>query len=80
VTKANVIGLSSVTGAGFDELREKLVQGKTNCLLGSSGVARHAREPPSRPGSPSYQTVSATGEGTHTTTRRQLIILESGAC
>lgn len=80
VTKANVIGLSSVTGAGFDELREMLVQGKTYCLLGSSGVGKttlvnrllgqeaHAT-----------QTVSATGEGTHTTTRRQLIILESGA-
>jgi ribosome biogenesis GTPase len=80
VTKARVIGLSSVTGAGFDELREILAPGRTCCLLGSSGVGKttlvnrllgqeaHAT-----------QAVSGTGEGTHTTTRRQLIVLESGA-
>jgi ribosome biogenesis GTPase len=80
VTRARVIGLSSVTGAGFDELRETLAPGSTCCLLGSSGVGKttlvnrllgqeaHAT-----------QAVSGTGEGTHTTTRRQLILLESGA-
>lgn len=80
VTKARVVGLSSVTGAGFDELRETLAPGRTCCLLGSSGVGKttlvnrllgqeaHAT-----------QAVSGTGEGTHTTTRRQLILLESGA-
>jgi len=80
VTKARVIGLSSVTGAGFDELRETLAPGRTCCLLGSSGVGKTTLVN-RLVGQDAYatRTVSATGEGTHTTTRRQLILLESGA-
>lgn len=80
VTKARVIALSNLTGAGFEEFQQVLAPGKTYCLLGSSGVGKTTlinrllgRE--------AYETkgVSATGEGTHTTTRRQLIVLEQGA-
>lgn len=80
VTKARVIALSNITGAGFDEFQQVLSPGKTYCLLGSSGVGKTTlinrligRE--------AYETkaVSTTGEGTHTTTRRQLIVLEQGA-
>lgn len=79
VTSAAIIALSSVDGSGFDELGTLLEPGRTCCLLGSSGVGkttiinrllgqnRHA-----------VQTVSKTGEGTHTTTRRQLIVLDQG--
>lgn len=77
---AGILALSSVTGAGFDELRRVLVPGRTYCLLGSSGVGKttiinHLI------GHDTYdtQTVSGTGEGTHTTARRQLIALEQGA-
>ncbi|MGE5297364.1 MAG: ribosome small subunit-dependent GTPase A [Solirubrobacterales bacterium] len=80
VAKARVIALSNVTGAGFDEFRQTLSSRKTYCLLGSSGVGkttlinrllgREALE---------TRAVSGTGEGTHTTSRRQLIVLDQGA-
>ncbi len=80
VTKARVLALSNITGIGFDDLRETLSPGRTYCLLGSSGVGKTTiinrlmgREV--------FDTkaVSGTGEGTHTTSRRQLIVLCQGA-
>jgi len=80
VTKAEVIALSNVTGIGLDEFQQTLSPGKTHCLLGSSGVGKTTlinrligRE--------TFHTraVSGTGEGTHTTSRRQLIVLSQGA-
>lgn len=74
------IALSCTTGSGVDEIRQHLVPGNTYCLLGSSGVGkttlinrllgRDAFD---------TKTVSGTGEGTHSTARRQLIILDQGA-
>ena len=78
--KARVIALSNITGLGFDEFQQTLSPGKTYCLLGSSGVGKTTlinrligREV--------FETkaVSETGEGTHTTSRRQLIVLSQGA-
>ncbi len=80
VTQARVIALSNMTGIGFDEFQQTLSPGKTYCLLGSSGVGKTTlinrllgRE--------AYETraVSSTGEGAHTTSRRQLIVLGQGA-
>jgi len=80
VTSARVIALSNVTGVGFDEFQQTLSSGKTYCLLGSSGVGKTTlinrligRE--------AFETraVSRTGAGTHTTSRRQLIVLPQGA-
>ncbi len=74
------LALSNVTGAGFDRFRQTLSPGRTYCLLGSSGVGKTTlinrligREV--------FDTrdVSDTGEGTHTTSRRQLIVLDRGA-
>ena len=80
VTTARVMEISSVSGAGYEELRAVMEPGKTCCLLGSSGVGkttivnrllgRDAFD---------TRTVSDSGEGVHTTTRRQLILLDSGA-
>ena len=77
---ARIVTLSNVTGAGLDRVRELLIPGKTYCLLGSSGVGKttlinHLA------GNSGLETrdVSHTGEGRHTTTRRQLIVLEGGA-
>ena len=80
VTRAEVIAISNITGEGSGELQNMLAPGKTYCLLGSSGVGkttiincligREAFE---------TRTVSGTGEGTHTTSRRQLIVLSRGA-
>jgi ribosome biogenesis GTPase len=74
-----VIALSNITGSGFDEFRQILIPGRTYCLLGSSGVGKttlinHLI------GSDDLDTkaVSGTGEGTHTTARRQLIVLDKG--
>ena len=77
---AQLLPLSSTTGHGLEELRALLVPGKTSCLLGSSGVGkttlinrligRDALD---------TKVVSGTGEGVHTTARRQLFVLGNGA-
>jgi ribosome biogenesis GTPase len=80
VTQAGAMALSNLTGIGFAEFQQTLSSGKTYCLLGSSGVGKTTlinrllgRE--------AYQTrpVSSTGEGAHTTSRRQLVVLSQGA-
>jgi len=80
VTKARVLALSNVTGAGFDEFQQTLFSGKAYCLLGSSGVGKTTLINRLM-GRQAYHTkaVSGTGEGTHTTSRRQLIVLDQGA-
>ncbi|HNW92172.1 MAG TPA: ribosome small subunit-dependent GTPase A [bacterium] len=77
---ATTIALSNTTGAGLADVEQRLVAGKTYCLLGSSGVGKTTlinrllgRE------ALATKTVSGTGEGSHTTTRRQLIMLAQGA-
>ena len=77
---AGTLALSNVTGAGFDEFRRVLVSGRACCLLGSSGVGKTTLIN-RLIGRDTFDTkaVSGTGEGTHTTARRQLIILEQGA-
>ncbi len=75
-----VLALSNITGSGFDEFQQVLVSGKTYCLLGSSGVGKTTLLN-RLIGQDAFDTkaVSATGEGIHTTTRRQLIVLDQGA-
>ena len=77
---AEIIALSNITGIGLDKIREILAPGKTYCLIGSSGVGKttlinqllgHAEL--------DTKAVSESGEGRHTTVRRQLIMLEQGA-
>lgn len=77
---AQLVALSNITGEGLDALRALLVPGRTYCLLGSSGVGKSTminrllgRE------ALDTQAVSGTGEGVHTTSRRQLLVLEGGA-
>jgi len=75
-----IISLSNVTGEGVDTVREILQPGKTYCLLGSSGVGkstlinrllgRYMLE---------TSVVSSTGEGRHTTVRRELVLMDNGA-
>ncbi|MBS1230441.1 MAG: GTPase EngC [Proteobacteria bacterium] len=77
-----IFTLSNLTGSGFDQLRELMLPGKIYCLLGSSGVGKTTliNHLVGNPGMPPLATgaVSDSGEGRHTTTRRQLIALEDG--
>jgi ribosome biogenesis GTPase len=78
--EARVLPVSNVTGDGIAELRALLEPGKTFCLLGSSGVGKSTLVNHLL-GQDALDTksVSVTGEGVHTTTRRQLIVLGNGA-
>jgi len=80
VANAAVLALSNKSGAGIDLFRQALRSGRTYCLLGSSGVGKSTlinrllgRE------ALSTKAVSGTGEGTHATSRRQLVVLSGGA-
>jgi ribosome biogenesis GTPase len=76
---ARIIALSNVTGAGLEQVKRSMVLGKTYCLLGSSGVGKSTLIN-RLTGQDTLKTarVSASGEGRHTTVRRQLIVLENG--
>lgn len=75
-----VLRLSNVTREGIDELQRVLLPGKTYCFVGSSGVGkstlinglvgRYVLE---------TKSVSGSGEGRHTTVRRELIVLDNGS-
>ncbi len=75
-----VLPISNTTGEGFEEFRTLLVPGRTYGLLGSSGVGKTTIINRLL-GHEAFETheVSGTGEGTHTTARRQLVILDQGA-
>ncbi len=77
---APILPLSNVTHDGLDNLKRLLLPGKTYCFVGSSGVGKstlinqligHQRL--------EIGVVSGTGEGRHTTVRRELIRLDGGA-
>jgi ribosome biogenesis GTPase / thiamine phosphate phosphatase len=77
---APVLTLSNVTHKGVDELVRMLMPGKTYCFVGSSGVGKSTiingligRE------RLETKEVSGTGEGRHTTVRRELIVIKGGA-
>lgn len=79
--KARIIAFSSKTETGLEILRQSLQKGKTYCLLGSSGVGKttllnHLL------GCEAFETNEVRekdGRGRHTTARRQMTILDSGA-
>jgi ribosome biogenesis GTPase / thiamine phosphate phosphatase len=77
---ARVLALSNITGIGFREFQQVLVAGRTYCLLGSSGVGKTTLINRLM-GQDAFDTkaVSGTGEGIHTTARRQLIVLDQGS-
>lgn len=77
---APIVPLSNVTRDGLDDLKRLLLPGKTYCFVGSSGVGKTTlinrllgRE------RLATGSVSGTGEGRHTTVRRELIRLDGGA-
>jgi ribosome biogenesis GTPase len=75
-----ILTLSNVTHEGVDALRDFLAPGSTYCLVGSSGVGKSTlinallgRD------ALGTQEVSGSGEGRHTTVRRELMLLANGA-
>ncbi len=77
---ARIITLSNLTGEGVEQVKQLMAPGKTYCLLGSSGVGKTTLINQLL-GRDALETgaVSGTGEGRHTTTRRHLVTLDSGA-
>jgi len=75
-----ILPLSNMTGIGVEAFRNLLVSGKTYCMLGSSGVGKTTLLN-RLVGRDAFETkaVSGTGEGVHTTSRSQLIVLDNGA-
>ena len=73
-----ILPVSNMTMAGFERFRALLKPRKTCCFVGSSGVGKSTlinrligrKELDAK-------AVSATGEGTHTTSRRQLLLLDN---
>jgi len=77
---APIVSLSNVTGDGLEDVKRLLLPGKTYCFVGSSGVGKSTLIN-QLVGREKMETgsVSGTGEGRHTTVRRELIRLDSGA-
>ncbi len=76
---AEVLTLSNLTREGVGELQRLLLPAKTYCFVGSSGVGKSTLINHLLGGDMQQtKTVSKTGEGRHTTVRRELIRLESG--
>jgi ribosome biogenesis GTPase / thiamine phosphate phosphatase len=76
-----VIPLSSTSGAGYDRFQDTLKEGKTYCLIGSSGVGKSTILN-KLIGKEEFTTNTVrekSAKGRHTTTRRQLVILDNGA-
>jgi ribosome biogenesis GTPase len=78
--EARILALSNISGIGYDQFQQVLVSGRTYCLLGSSGVGKTTLIN-RLIGQDTFDTkaVSGTGEGVHTTARRQLIVLDQGS-
>lgn len=77
---APVLTLSNVTREGIDDLKRTLLPMKTYCFVGSSGVGKSTLINQLLGGEVlQTQGVSGTGEGRHTTVRRELVVLEGGA-
>jgi ribosome biogenesis GTPase / thiamine phosphate phosphatase len=76
----SVMTVSNVTREGVDHLMSVLAPGKSYCFVGSSGVGKSTiinalmgRDVLAT------KAVSGTGEGRHTTVRRELLLLDNGA-
>jgi ribosome biogenesis GTPase len=79
--RCKVLPLSNVTGFGLDQVRQLLEPGKTYCMVGSSGVGKTTllNHIIGRDLFETNTVRASDGKGKHTTTRRQLIVLEQGA-
>jgi ribosome biogenesis GTPase len=79
--RCKVLPLSNITGFGVDQVRQLLEPGKTYCMVGSSGVGKTTllNHIIGRDLFETNTVRASDGKGRHTTTQRQLIVLEQGA-
>ena len=79
--ECRILPLSNMTGFGVDHVRQLLEQGKTYCLVGSSGVGKTTllNHIIGRDLFETNTVRAGDGKGRHTTTQRQLIVLDNGA-
>jgi len=81
VQDITVLAFSNTSGEGLEQVREMFVPGETFCLLGSSGVGKTTLLN-SLLGDDRFETQEVRWQddkGKHTTSRRQMILLYSGA-
>lgn len=79
--QAPIIPFSNRTGNGLDEVKQSLQSGKTYCLLGSSGVGKTTllNHLLGREAFETQPVREKDSRGRHTTARRQLSLLDTGA-
>ncbi len=73
--------LSSLDGSGIDNFESSLAAGKTYCFVGSSGAGKSTliNRLAGKDIQETLELSDSTGKGRHTTTRREIILLPSGA-
>lgn len=79
--ETNIVTFSNVSGDNIDTIMSSLLPAQTYCLLGSSGVGKTTLLN-SILGTEQFETRSVSkkdSKGKHTTTRRELTLLENGA-
>lgn len=79
VVGAQVVALSSKTGAGVAGLERHLEPGRTVVLIGQSGAGKSTLANRLTGGDLAAQAVRKDGKGRHTTSHRELLRLPSGA-
>lgn len=79
-TSVNVIATSTFISEGLDDLKNYIVQGKTYCFLGSSGVGKSSliNKLLQKNEIKTREISLVTGKGKHTTTTREMYFLKNG--
>ncbi len=80
IRDVRILALSNLTGDGFEALVRLIKEGKTYCLLGSSGVGKSTlvNRLTGREGMITKSISESTKKGRHTTTHREMFVLGSG--
>lgn len=80
IPNVTVVAISNVDNSGLNELRKLIIKGQTYCMLGSSGVGKSTliNKLSGNEFLETQEISESIQRGKHTTTHRELIILEDG--